>query len=137
MSASRVPAGRSSPQANPNEPLPEAAKLSLLKPHRPSLRVTTALVTTLAVLVLFGLVGFQALIVRHQGRLDDLDVRVSQATTVNQRLRLEVAQLEAPDRIRTIATAVLGMVDPAGNVSYLEPIPADQLVIPGGESAPG
>jgi cell division protein FtsL len=90
------------------------------------LRVTTVLACTLALVVLFGLVGFQALIVRNQGTLDDLDARIDAASRTNERMRLQVAELEAPERIRAIATTVLGMVVPE-NVEYLEPISADEL----------
>ncbi len=134
MSPDRT-ARATSAKPTPQAPSPQPARLALLRVTRPRLRVATTLLTLLAVLVLFGLVGFQALIVRHQGRVDSLGTSVSEAAAVNQRLRLEVARLEAPDRVRTIATSVFGMVEPEENVSYLEPIPADQLLLPGGARA--
>ena len=72
--------------------------------------ITTIVAALLATLLLFGLVGFQALIVGTQSTLDDLDARIASAERENQRLRLDVAQLEAPDRIRDYAIAYLGMI---------------------------
>ena len=80
----------------------------------------------LATLLLFGLVGFQALIVGTQSTLDDLDARIASAERENQRLRLDVAQREAPDRIRDYAITYLGMIEPE-TVLYLEPLTAAEL----------
>ena len=90
---------------------------------RRGLTIVAALVATL---LLFGLVGFQALIVGTQSTLDDLDSKIASAERENQRLRLDVAQLEAPDRIRDFALAFLGMVEP-DTVLYLEPLTAAEL----------
>jgi cell division protein FtsL len=91
-----------------------------------TLRLTTVLMATLAMILLFGLVGFQALIVGNQSRIDDLEARIDDANRTNQVLRVRVGQLQAPERIRVIATVMLGMVEPEV-VTYLEPIPASQL----------
>lgn len=95
------------------------------RPRR-TLRITTVALSLLAMLLLFGLVGFQALIVSNQSVIDDLDVRLDEVNRTNQRLRLEVAELEAPDRITSIALATLGMVWPE-RVQMLEPISAAEL----------
>ncbi len=95
------------------------------------LRITTVLACALALTVLFGLVGFQALIVSNQSTLDDLDAQVEAASRANERLRLSVAELEAPERIRAVATTVIGMVEPE-TVQMLEPIAAEVLE-PGGD----
>ncbi len=118
-------------------PAPEtAAPLAPVGPPRHPLRLTTVAAVGLALVVLFGLVGFQALIVRHQSTLDDLDGRIAAATTTNQRLRLDVAELEAPERIRAVALLQLGMIEPEV-VTYLEPIPASELGLTSGEAEPG
>ena len=88
--------------------------------------ITTIVAALLATLLLFGLVGFQALIVGTQSTLDDLDARIASAERENQRLRLDVAQREAPDRIRDYAIAYLGMIEPE-TVLYLEPLTAAEL----------
>lgn len=91
-----------------------------------TLRLTTVVMAMLAMILLFGLVGFQALIVSNQSRIDDLEARIDDADRTNQVLRVRVGELEAPERIRLIATAVLGMVEPEV-VTYLDPITAAQL----------
>lgn len=94
--------------------------------------LTTVVAALVATLLLFGLVGFQALIVGTQSTLDDLDAKIASAERENQRLRLEVAQLEAPDRIRDYALAFLGMIEPE-TVLYLEPLTAEELGESGGD----
>ncbi len=91
--------------------------------------VITVIASILATAMLFGLVGFQALIVRTQSTLDDLDAQISSADRENQRLRLEVAELESPERIRLVALSILGMVQPL-EIDYLEPISAEELGTP-------
>ncbi len=99
---------------------------------RPSLRVApvgvrrrrTAVVTILAMAVMFsvmlGLAAFQTIIAQGQARLDRLDADVHTAQDAYQKLRLDVAQLEAPARIVATARDRLGMVVP-DSVSYLAP----------------
>ena len=82
---------------------------------RPSLRVVpvglrrrrTAVATILAMAVMFsvmlGLAAFQTVIAQGQARLDRLDTDVHNAQDAYQKLRFDVAQLEAPARI--VATA--------------------------------
>lgn len=105
---------------------PHKTDLAVVKTSRRTLRITTVALSFLALLVLFGLVGFQALIVGKQSRIDDLDNRIEEAARLNQRLRVQVAELESPERISVAATAMLGMVTPE-TVEYLDPIPADEL----------
>ncbi len=116
------------PQAPERTPESVAAGPALTPvgaPRHP-LRLTTVVMAALALVVLFGLVGFQALIVRNQSTLDGLDAEVVEATRANQRLRFQVAELEAPERIRQVALHQLGMIEPEV-VTYLRPIPAAEL----------
>jgi cell division protein FtsB len=99
------------------------------RPARPSLaarivRISTVVVVFFAVIVLFGLVAFHALIVRNQTRIDTLNAEIADAVRARQELHLAVAQLEAPDRIRAEAIGRLGMIEPA-EVIYLEPLAAE------------
>jgi cell division protein FtsL len=73
----------------------------------------------LAFAIAFGLVVAQTALVQGQQRLDDAQDRIAEATERQQELRLQVAQLEAPDRVVAAATD-LGMVPPEG-VTYLTP----------------
>ena len=70
--------------------------------------------------IALALVVAQAMLVQGQQQLDELDGRISEATRRQQELRLQVAQLESPDRIVAVATNDLGMVPPPG-VTYLTP----------------
>lgn len=89
------------------------------------LRIGTVMLSLFALLLLFGLVAFNALLVRHQGRIDELDRELEAAARANQQLRFDVAELEAPERIREHALSVLGMTEPEV-VVYLEPLQVDE-----------
>lgn len=78
------------------------------------------------VVILFAIVAFQAFIVGNQSQLDQLNQQISEAEKHNQQLRLEVAELESPERILGVAMNGLGMVQP-DRVVYLPPIPSSQL----------
>jgi cell division protein FtsL len=125
MTASRV-------NAVPKHDRRPQPKIAAVERERRGWRITTVVVSILALILLFGLVGFQALIVRNQSTLDDLDAQIDDASRVNQRLRLQVAELEAPERIRAKATINLGMIEPE-TVLYLEPISAATLHPEGSE----
>ncbi|MBW3580254.1 MAG: hypothetical protein KY431_04385 [Actinobacteria bacterium] len=71
-------------------------------------------------LALMALAGSHAFLVTNQVRIDELQQRVEEAQARHQALRLEVATLEAPERIVTDATAELGMVRPE-TVTYVRP----------------
>lgn len=73
--------------------------------------------------VLFGLVVFHTVLLQNQQRLDRLDKQVTDAQAQYQSLRLQVAQLESPQRILDVATHKLGMVPPDGT-TYLTPAAA-------------
>lgn len=89
----------------------------------------------LGVVVLFGLVGFNALIVDNQARIDVLDNRLDELTAVNHRLQFTIAERESPERIRALALTELGMIEPA-SVTYLEPISRGQLNVPDTDTEP-
>jgi cell division protein FtsL len=90
--------------------------------RRISLGVVTVLVVGLIFAVLFGLVVFHTVLLKNQQRLDHMDAQVSDAQARYQSLRLQVAQLEAPQRVIDVATHKLGMVPPEGT-TYLTPAP--------------
>lgn len=104
------------------------------KPPKPDLRVVderdhgrrlgigaiTTLVIGAVFTVLFGLVVFHTILVQNQQRLDKLDEGVRTEQARYQQLRLQVAQLEAPQRIVDVATQKLGMVPP-DTTTYLTP----------------
>lgn len=89
-------------------------------PRRLNLGVVTALVVGAVFAVLFGLVVFHTVLLQNQQKLDHLNSQVSEAQGQYQSMRLQVAQLEAPQRILDVATHKLGMVPPDGT-TYLTP----------------
>ncbi len=90
-------------------------------PPRRRLRAgpTIGLGVLLAFGIAFALVALQTLLVQGQSRLDQLDARIADATDLQADLRLQVAELESPERVVAAATD-LGMVPPPG-VTYLTP----------------
>lgn len=70
-----------------------------------------------AVVVIFGsLLGtviVQTVIVQNRVRLDAVNVELEQAREQHQQLRLEVIELQAPERILATAVERLGMTRPA------------------------
>jgi cell division protein FtsL len=73
---------------------------------------------------IFGVVVFQALLVQGQARLDHLNGQIATQQQQSKQLHLQVAQLDAPERIVTQARNDLHMVDP-GDVVYLQQTPGD------------
>ncbi|WP_420436646.1 hypothetical protein [Candidatus Poriferisocius sp.] len=74
-----------------------------------------------AVVALFALALFHAVIVDRQTTLDDMNEQLEEVQVENEKLRLYVARAEAPDRIRAEALYRLGMVEPDSRV-YLSPV---------------
>ncbi len=118
------------------EPGTRSARLEVVPGPGRFLRVGVVVLLAFAVAVLFGLVAFNALIVRTQSTIDDLDVRLAEVREVNQRLLFEIAELESPERIRSVALDQLGMIEPEV-VTYLEPIPRELLDSPPADRAGG
>lgn len=86
--------------------------------RRIQFRLTPRAGVTLTVLLfvaLFAVAGSHALLVESQVRLDGLDGQVAEEQSRYERLRMDVAQLESPERIMADATA-MGMVQPADPV---------------------
>ncbi|MBK9181215.1 MAG: septum formation initiator family protein [Acidimicrobiales bacterium] len=69
---------------------------------------------------LFGMTVFQTILVQGQARLDRLDQRIAAEQQRLEGLRVDVAALEAPERIVAEAERRLGMVPP-DEVVYVSP----------------
>ena len=74
----------------------------------------------------FALVMFHTVLLKNQRRLDQLDAQVRDEQASYQQLRLQVAQLQSPERILEVATAKLGLV-PSSGTTYLTPSGADAV----------
>jgi cell division protein FtsL len=88
--------------------------------RRRRLRGMLVLLGIAMVLSLFALAAFHAMLASEQASLDRLEERVGDAQARYERLRLDVAELEAPSRIVREAQERLGMVPPE-DVTYLTP----------------
>lgn len=89
--------------------------------RRRRVRRLVAVAAVLAVASLIALAGTHAMLVSNQVRLDALEQQAAEAQARHQALRLEVATLEDPARVVSVATERLGMVAPE-TVTYLEPV---------------
>lgn len=69
---------------------------------------------------LFGLVASHVVLTQGQFRLQQLEKKAAESQARYERLRLQVAELESPERIVAAAQERLGMVPPPG-VKYLSP----------------
>jgi len=84
-------------------------------------RLAAVAIVLLVCASLFGVVAFHVVLTEGQLKLDRLRARVSSEQARNARLRLSVAELEAPGWI-VAAARQQGMVPPA-SVTYLSPGP--------------
>jgi cell division protein FtsL len=84
------------------------------------MRVLAVLMVGVVISGLFGLVGMHVILAQEQFRLDRLETKATVEQATYDQLRLEVAQLESPDRIVADAQQRLGMVQPPA-ISYLAP----------------
>jgi cell division protein FtsL len=99
----------------------ERAPVARRRPRGMVIAVSVAVVTIF--LALFGLVVFHTVLVQHQSRLDDLDSQLAEERDRGRDLSHEIAELESPDRIRTVAEQELGLIPPP-EVLMLEPVDA-------------
>jgi cell division protein FtsL len=77
---------------------------------------------------LLGIVALQTMIVQNRVDLDRVGRQLDEELEVNRRLRLEVIELESPDRVLELASDRLGMIRPSQR-RYLPGIdPVNQVV---------
>ena len=99
-----------------------------LGPDHEPLRLALLTTAVLTVGTIFGAAAFHVLLVQSQFRLDRLNHQAATAQQRYEQLRLDVAQLSAPERVVAAAQERLGMVVPP-NVAYLM-APAPNLAEP-------
>ena len=148
MRAPAAPARRGAPLTATPRPAPATApvkqdpekqhrRLRVVRPgelspraRRRRARLAAVFTVGLIALGLFATVVFHVVITQNQFRLDHLRDQASAEQTRYQRLRLQVAELESPERIVATAQDRLGMVQPP-KVAYLAP----QQPAPGAQPA--
>jgi cell division protein FtsL len=120
--------GRGAPDRSEGQPRPGVFRhLEVVPPRsrspqtrRRRARLVAGAGVIVAFVAVFGLVGIHVLLAQGQFRLAHLQGQADDAQARYIRLRLEVAQLESPERIVAAAQERLGMVAPS-SVTYLTP----------------
>ena len=126
MTASAAPVRRAAQPAGRGRPAPR--RLEVVGPRQAGkdidrARLRRLVACSLAVLVvacLLGLVVSHVVLAQGQFRLDKVHQQAAAEQARYERLRLQVAELEAPSRVVAVAQERLGMVPPPG-VTYLSP----------------
>jgi cell division protein FtsL len=93
-------------------------------PDRP-LRLALLATAVLTVGTIFGAAIFHVLLIQSEFRLDQLNKEAAKEQTRYEKLRLDVAQLSAPERIVAAAQQRLGMVVPPQIAYLMAPAPRD------------
>jgi len=95
------------------------------------LRLALLATAVLTVGTIFGAAIFHVLLIQSEFRLDQINKEASKEEARYGKLRLDVAQLSAPERIVATAQQRLGMVVPPQVAYLMAPAPQD----PGGPGA--
>lgn len=115
---------RPSPAPRTPDSLPATApRLRVMAGSRqnPARLRRTGIVVALVLLAgLFITGAVQAVVTEAQGRIDQLNTQIDEATAQDRELRLRRAELLAPARLRAAARDRLGMVTPT-TIVYLVP----------------
>lgn len=138
--ATRIPRAASRParvpaKARPARPHLEVVRDGRLAPatRRRRARALAVVASLVVAAALFGLVAANVLLTQNQFALDAIETKAAAEEARYERLRLEVAELEAPGRVVAAAQERLGMVPPP-SVSYLSPTGPSSSTAP--ESGP-
>lgn len=121
------------PARLPGRP-PDLRVVTGRRPRRRMVGVVVTLASLALFASLFGLAVFHAMLVGGQSTIDDLEAELVTARAETEQLRLEVADLEAPEHVLVVA-GDLGMVPPS-EVITLTP-PADPSIAPAAPSGQG
>ena len=113
--------GRSRPRRRPGQP-----RLRLVRPPGPKRFGFLVVAFGLAGLVVFGVVALQALVSQNSFRMQRVTQRTAALEDGVGRLRLQVAQLSAPDRITEEARR-LGLRLPGDVQTITIQVPASRL----------
>jgi cell division protein FtsL len=93
-------------------------------PDRP-LRLALLATAVLTVGTIFGAAIFHVLLIQSEFRLDRINKEAAREQARYETLRLDVAQLSAPERIVATAQQRLGMVVPPQVAYLMAPVPPD------------
>lgn len=108
----RAPRARPvAPGADSRPPLHLVPDPATLRARRRA-RLLTAVAALTACFGLFGVVGVHVMLAQGQGAVQELQARVQEEEDRHRRLRLQVAELEAPAEVVAAARDRLGMTAP-------------------------
>lgn len=88
--------------------------------RRRLVRLLVVVAAVVVALCVFGVVVFHVVLTQNQFRLDALQDQALEREAEYDRLRLQVAELESPDRVVADAQQRLGMITPP-KITYLAP----------------
>jgi cell division protein FtsL len=91
--------------------------------HRSRARLVAVSTVLLVAVALFGVVVAHVVLTQNQFRLEKLQRQAAEQQARYERLRLQVAEMESPERVVAAAQERLGMVPPP-TVKYLTPAKA-------------
>jgi cell division protein FtsL len=114
------------PARRKEQPRPSSLRVVGERNRQPRYALWTVVGVGAVFALFFALVLFHTLLLQNQRRLDQLDSQVRTEQARYQQLRLQVAQLQSPERILQVATAKLGLV-PSNGTRYLTPSGADAV----------
>ncbi|HVF74363.1 MAG TPA: hypothetical protein VM938_04890 [Acidimicrobiales bacterium] len=127
MTATHYDRAVAAPAPAPKQAPKQRPPLRVVKPEdnrqvdrRRRARLRIGFMVLVAVGGLFGLVASHVVLTQGQFRLQRVEANAAEQQAQYERLRLQVAELESPQRIVAAAQERLGMVTPPG-VRYLSP----------------
>jgi cell division protein FtsL len=123
-SALRARSDASVATAPPERTARPSGHLRLVEARRRALRQGRLLLfggIAAAAAIALALVYLHVVLAQRQFQLDDLNAQVQKDSATYQQLRLQVAELGAPDHIISMAEGQLGMVQPSKVVYLTEP----------------
>jgi cell division protein FtsL len=132
------PAAAAATATAPREQVaPERPSLELVEARRSRRRLRIAGIATFGLVFgsLLGLAVFHSVLVQSQLRLDKIDARISEEQDRQNALRLQVAQLGAPERIIS-AAGEQGMVPPDDRKFLAAVVPGTVVPAPATTKAP-
>jgi cell division protein FtsL len=115
----RLPRAAPRPEER-RRPRPELHVVPEGQPRRRRTRLFTALAVLAAVVGLFAILSLHVILTQEQMTLDRLEAQADELEAQNQRLRVQVAELESPNRIVTEARRKFAMAPPTSIVAIGE-----------------
>ncbi len=92
-----------------------------IKTRKMTIAIPVSIGVVISFLLLLSVAGFHTFMVSAQQEVDFLEGRILKEKTISQELRMEVAELKKPERIRSAAEGRFGMLQPPNRIQ-IKPI---------------